>query len=108
MRLIVKNNPHVVQEGMHTLQAYTERNTTFVTQKAISLQMFGACTSSGMGILESCKVAGIATGFNYRGVRKWAMEIYVVFGILLTSLENVTDDGLDKELEGIIPSVLNL
>ena len=98
LRQIVKNN-HVIQEGMHTLQAYTERNTTFVTQKAMSLQMFGACISSGMGILEFCKVAGIATGFNYQVVRKWAKEIYVDFFSILTSLENVTDDRLDKELE---------
>ena len=99
LRQIVTNNPHVVKEGMHTLQAHTERNTTFVTQKAMSLQMFGACISSGMGIMESCKLAGIATGFNNQVVWKWAKEIYVDFFSIQTSLENVTDDRLDKELE---------
>ena len=95
LRRIVKNNQHVVKErnvvkeGMHTLQAYTERNTTFVTQKAISLQIFGVCITSGMGILESCKVGGIATGFNYQVVWKWGKDIYVdIFGIVL-----------DKQLE---------
>ena len=45
----------------HTLQAHTERNTNLLHKKAVALQMFGACISSGM---ESCKVAGIDTGFN--------------------------------------------
>ena len=49
---------------MHILQAHTDRKHNFVTQKAIALQMFGACISSGMGILEFCKVAGSDTGFN--------------------------------------------
>ena len=61
---IVKKSSHIVQEGMHTLQAHTERNTNLLHKKAVALQMFGACISSGMGILESCKVAGIDTGFN--------------------------------------------
>ena len=51
-----------------------------------------------MGILESCKVAGIATGFNDKVVWKWAKEIYVDFFGFLTSLEDVTNDRLDKEL----------
>ena len=40
---------HILQEGMHTLQAHTERNTTLLHKKAVALQMFGACISSGMG-----------------------------------------------------------
>ena len=40
---------HILQEGMHTLQAHTERNTNLLHKKAIALQMFGACISSGMG-----------------------------------------------------------
>ena len=46
---IVKKSPHILQEGMHTLQAHTERNTNLLHKKAIALQMFGACISSGMG-----------------------------------------------------------
>ena len=80
------------------LQAHTEMNTTFVTQMAIALKMFGACISSCMGIRESCKVAGIAAGFNDQVVWKWTKEVYVDFFIILTSLEDVTDDRLDKEL----------
>ena len=71
---------------------------TVVTQKAIALQMFGICISSGMGILESCKVAGIPTGFNDQVVWKWEKEIYVDFFGILTSQEDVTGDRLDKKL----------
>ena len=66
LRQVVKKSPHIVQEGMHTLQAHTERNTNLL---AVALQMFGACISS-WGILESCKVAGIDTGFNDQVVWK--------------------------------------
>ena len=58
--------------------------------------MFAECISYGMGILESFKVAGIATGFNDQVVWKWEKEIYVDFFGILTSLEDVTDDRLDK------------
>ena len=58
-QIVKKKSPHIVQEDMHTLQAHTERNTNLLYKKAVALQMFGACISSGMGILESCKVAGI-------------------------------------------------
>ena len=56
-----EKSPHILQEGMHTLQAHTERNTNLLHKKAVAIQMFGACIS---GILESCKEAGIDTGFN--------------------------------------------
>ena len=46
---IVKKSPHIVQEGMHTLQAHTERGTNLLHKKAVALQMFSACISSGMG-----------------------------------------------------------
>ena len=44
-----EKSPHILQEGMHTLQAHTERNTNLLHKKAVALQMFGACISSGMG-----------------------------------------------------------
>ena len=77
---------------MHTLQ---ERNTTFVTQKALALQMFGAFISSGMGIHKSCKVAGFAADFNDQFVWKRAKEIYVDFFGFLISLEDVMDDWIE-------------
>ncbi len=99
LRQLVKTRPHVISQGMHTLQARTERNTTFVTQKSVALQVVGACISTGMGILKSCEVAGIGTGFNDQVVRGWAKEIYADFFGVVTSLENVTDEILDMQLE---------
>ncbi len=96
---IIKHSPHIITEGMHTLQTRTERNTSFVTQKAVALQMFGACISTGMGILEACKLAGLATGFSDQSIRKWAQEIYADFFGILSSLEDLTDKRLDDELE---------
>ena len=34
---------------MQTLQSYTERNTSFVVQKSVVIQVYGTCISSGMG-----------------------------------------------------------
>ncbi len=96
---------------MHTLQTHTERNTSFVTQKAVALQMLGACISTGMGILEACKLAGLATGFSDQGIRKWAQKIYADFFGILSSLQDLTDERLDDELEsgkGKYPKWLSL
>ena len=46
----------------------------------------------------TCEVAGIATGFNDQVVWKWAKEFYVDYFGILTSLEDVMDDRLVKEL----------
>ena len=51
--------------------------------------MYGACISSGMGILEACRVTGTSMGFS---------EQVDFFGIL-TSVEDATDDRLERELE---------
>ena len=61
---IVKKSPHILQEGMHTLQAHTERNTNLLHKKAVALQMLVHAFPLAWGILESCKEAGIDTGFN--------------------------------------------
>ena len=57
---------------MQTLQSYTERNTSFVVQKSVVIQVFGECISSGMGILEACRVAGTFMGFSEQVIRRWA------------------------------------
>ena len=62
---------------------------------AIALHMFSACISSGMAILESAKRLELLLASI---VWKWAKEFYVDFFGFLTSLEDVTDDRLDKEL----------
>ena len=96
---IVKGSPHALQQGMQTLQSYTERNTTFVIQKAVTLQVFSACVCSGMAILEACSVAATSMGFSAQVVRRWAKDIYADFFVPLTSVEDVTDDRLERELE---------
>ena len=58
LRQLLKSRPHVIQQGTHSLQALLEGHTTFVMQKS-TLQMFGAHIFAGMGILESCTLAGI-------------------------------------------------
>ncbi len=83
---------------MHTLQTRTERNTSFITQKVVALQMFDAYISTGMGILEACKLAGLATCFSDQGIRKWSQEIYADFFGILSSLEDLPDERLDDEL----------
>ena len=96
---IVKGSPHALQQGMQTLQSYTERNTTFVVQKAVTLQVFSACVCSGMAIMEACSVAATSMGSSAQVVRRWAKDIYADFFVPLTSVEDVTDDRLEMELE---------
>ncbi len=84
---------------MHILQSLVERNTTFAIQKAIVLQVFGAAVSSGMGILEACNLSSMATGFNSRVIHRWAKEVFVDFFGTISSLEDVTDEKLQDELE---------
>ena len=72
LRGIVKYSPYILKHGMQTLQSYTERNTSFVVKKSAVIQVYGACTSSGMGILEACRVAGTSIGFSEQVVWRWA------------------------------------
>ena len=55
---------------MQTLQSYTERNTSFVVQKSVVIQVYVACISSGIGILEACRVTGTSMGFSKQVVRR--------------------------------------
>ena len=68
---IVKYSPYILKQGMQTLQSYTERNTSFVVHKSVVIQVYGACISSGMGILEACRVVGTSMGFSEQVVRRW-------------------------------------
>ncbi len=99
LRHLVREHPHVIEEGKNKLQGCTERNTTFATQKATTLHVFGACVHNGMGILQSSKIAATSMGFSCEVVRRWAKEIYVDFFATLTSLEDVTDEVLQQELQ---------
>ena len=93
---IVKYSPYILKQGMQTLQSYTERNTSFVVKKSVVILVFGECISSGMGILEACRVAGTSMGFSERVVWRWDQGDF--FGIL-TSVEDATDGRLEMELE---------
>ena len=77
---------------MHTLQAHTERNTNLLHKKAVALQMFGACISSGMGSLSPAKWLELILASMIRLYGSRQKEIYVDFFGFLTSLEDVTDD----------------
>ena len=57
---IVKYSPYILEQSMQT----PERNTSFVVQKSVVIQVYGACISSGMGILEACRVTGTSMGFS--------------------------------------------
>ena len=41
LRGIVKYSPYILEQGMQTLQSYTERNTSFVVQKSVVIQVYG-------------------------------------------------------------------
>ena len=73
LRGIVKYSPYILKQGMQTLPSYyTECNTSFVVQKSVVIQVYGACISSGTGILEAYRVAGTSMGFSEQVVRRWA------------------------------------
>ena len=64
LRGIVKYSPYILKQGMQTLYiSYTERNTSLLLKKSVVIQVYGACISSGMGILEACRVAGTSMGY---------------------------------------------
>ena len=67
LRGIVKYSPYILEQGMQTLQSYTECNTSFVVQKSVVIR---ACISSGIGILEACRVTGTSMGFSEQVVRR--------------------------------------
>ena len=84
---------------MQTLQSHTEHSTSFVVKKSVVIQVFWACISSGMGILEACRVDGTSMGFSECVVHRWAREVCVDFFGILTTVEDATYDRLERELE---------
>ena len=44
-----------------------KRNTSFVVQKSVVIRV---CISSGIGILEACRVTGTSMGFSEQVVRR--------------------------------------
>ena len=60
--------PYILEQGMQTLQSYTECNTSFVVQKSVVIQVYGACISSGMGILEALEHPWAFLNKMFRGL----------------------------------------
>ncbi len=96
---IVKNCPHIIEAATEKLSALLERNITFALHKAMALQVFGACIKKGMGVLESCDLVSLATGFRQQVVRKWAHSFFAEYFSLLTSVDDTTDEALTRELD---------
>ena len=61
---VIKSTPLVLRERPKRTQPSPPIELVKLRQIVGVLQMFSACISSGMGILEFCKVAGSDTGFN--------------------------------------------
>ena len=80
---------------MQTLQSYTERNTSFVVQKSVVIQVYGACISSGIGILEACRVTGTSMGFSEQVVRR-SMLISLAKWILSFLMKHCPGQSLCK------------
>ena len=93
---LVKGQPAKFQQGMQTLHAYIDHNTSFAVKKAIVLQVFSTCVRNGMGILQACSLAGEVLDFSPQVVRKWAQDVYVDF---FASSEDTTEEQLEKKLE---------
>ena len=75
LRGIVKYSPYILKQGMQTLQS---------------------CISSGMGILEACKVAGTSMGFSDKLFGGGPKEVYADFFGILTSVEDATKRELES------------
>lgn len=75
----IKCCPHTIEAATEKLSALIERNLTFPLHKAMTLQFFGACIKKGMGVLESCDLVSLATGFNQQVVRKWAQSFFAEY-----------------------------
>lgn len=96
---VIKEQRHVLTEAMNVLQAHIEHNATLAIQKSMALQVFGAAVRSGMHIVDACKLSSLATGFNHKVIHRWAQNIFVDFFASKSSLEDVTEQQLDHELE---------
>ena len=99
LRELLKYQPHVLQQGMQCIQRYTERNTTYVVQKANALQIFAGSVLGGSGIIEALDLAAACTSFAARTIRKWATDVFSDYFALLSCLDDVTDERLEMELE---------
>ena len=99
---LLKNRPEVQSEGMTCIHIWhdmhIERNTSFTIQKAIALRIFSVCVFNGSGIIEACEQASSVTSFSAEVIRRWAVEVFRDYFSTLSTIEEVTDKSLEKEL----------
>ena len=95
---ILKKNPEVIEHGMECISKYIQRNTPFVTMKAISLNIFAGAVSSGMGIIEACELSSACMGYSSETIRLWAVSCFRDFFGDLSCLEDVDNECLETEL----------
>ena len=99
LKYLVKKRSDVLEQGLKCMQNYTERNTTLAVQKSYSLQMFAGLVLNSVRILKACDLVAACTPFAAHTVRKWAADMFVCYFSALSSVEDVTDERLELELQ---------
>ena len=88
----------VYKEGGRRLEQYIDKNTTLEVQKAFALVIFGQCiTTDKMGIIEATRVACKFSGFSAEVIRRWATNVFDLFGNV-SCVEDVDEDDLVEVL----------
>ena len=88
----------VYKEGGRRLEQYIDKNTTLEVQKAFALVIFGQCiTTDKMGVIEATRVACKFSGFSAEVIRRWATNVFDLFGNV-SCVEDVDDDDIVEVL----------
>lgn len=99
LKKVIDSRHDVIEQGVKRIQEYTERNTTFVMQKAFTIQLFGCLVLQGVGIIAASQYAAACSSFCARTIRIWASNIFVDYFSTATNLDDITDDRLELEIE---------
>ena len=84
LKKVIDSRHNVIEQGVKRIQQYTERNTTFVMQKAFAIQLFGCLVLQGKDIIAAIK---------------WARNVFVDYFSTAANLDDITDYRLELELE---------
>ena len=100
LKKVIDSRHNVIEQGVKRIQQYTERNTTFVMQKAFAIQLFGCLVLQGKGIIAASEYAATCSSFHARTIRKWARSC--VCGLLQhsRSMISVTTGGTRADQAG--------
>ena len=99
LKKVIDSRHNVIEQGVKRIQQYTERNTTFVMQKAFAIQLFGCLVLQGKGIIAASEYAATCSSFHARTIRKWARNVFVDYFSTAANLDDITDYRLELELE---------